>query len=82
MVGVTGSVNGVLDDLPFSDFVADLFIFLLGTIEIVFESVKMKGDRDGSESKTESVEVREQRIHFTHYKRSIVQCICTSISVD
>ena len=82
MVGVIGSVIGVLDDSPFSDFVADLFILFLGAMEMVFESMKKEGEREDSEDKTESVEVREQRMRFTHYKRSIVQCICTSIRID
>ena len=42
MVGVIGSVIGVLDDSPFSDFVADLLIHLLGAMEMAFESLKKK----------------------------------------
>ena len=82
MVGVTGSVIRVLDDSPFSDFVEDRFIFLLVAMEMVFESLKMKDERDGWESKTESVGMREQSMRFTHYKRSIVQCYCTLIGID
>ena len=54
MLGVTGSVIGVLDDSPFSDFVTNLFIFLLGAMEMVFESLKERSENDGFESKSKS----------------------------
>ena len=59
MVRVTGLVIGVLDDSPFSDFVVDLIICLLGAMD-----------------------VSEWEMRLIHYKRSIVQCICTSINID
>ena len=46
MVEVGVSCIGDLDISPFSNFVADLFSFLLGAMEMVLKAWKGKSERD------------------------------------